>query len=112
MTHRGRCRSQGSFYFEFGFYVDFNDILYHHEYHDDDHDHGDHVEDCHDDDDNHGIDDGDDHDDNGHEDDNNDNDNNDDNNDNVLRWKQYGFSLMTPLLPRVKISSSQSLSQR
>ena len=35
MAHRGRCRSQGSFYFEFGFDVDFNDILYNdHEYHD------------------------------------------------------------------------------
>ena len=35
MAHRGRCRSQGSFYFEFGFDVDFYDILYNdHEYHD------------------------------------------------------------------------------
>ena len=46
-------------------------------------------------------------------DDNDDDDIDDDNdNDNVLRWKQYGSSLMTPLLPRVKISSPHSLSRR
>ena len=105
MAHRGRCRSQGSFYFEFGFDVDFNDhdILYNdHGHHD--HDHGDH-----DDDDNHGDDDGDgdDHDDDDHD--------HDDQDDDVLRWKQYGSSLMTPLLPRVKIplsQISQSVSQK
>ena len=58
--------------------------------------------------DNNDNDDDDDNNNNGNDDYNNDNDDND----NVFRWKQYGFSLMTPLLPRVKISSSQSLSLR
>ena len=39
-----------------------------------------------------------------------DGDDNENDNDVLLRWKQNGSSLMTPLLPRVKISSLSSLS--